>query len=404
MMEKILSKSSSSRSILLDPQHSLAFIFCLIEENLIRKDDSVAVNSLETVGDLVNARTRSLLRPTAQMKEDVRLLYSIYDEIKLFFPRNWFAEVDFSNLNRKITPYQELPQSEQNAWFHNDFSTVKAKAEIFAEYTKLSTNPASRASRKTLPFDKLFTESDLTDLDHLGELVWTHFNYHPIIDLIRGNGSEFIRHLNSDPESIHHVAKSLAKSRVFSQRDFMLLMSEFALGVRDTLSDIRAMIEIAGENRIEISSSRSVELPKTNPHVEFHTNSDSRIIIRALLEELKDIPVPINIEQSDRMYESSRMRKLWMKIEQWSAALKSGNLDVEVDIRSDLIAAIKENANANTRSRKAAWAGIVSLPIAVAEALLGAPPIGSLSVATVGAVINSQSQLAKWKNEWFIWN
>lgn len=398
--------SSNSRSILLDPLHSMALYLALLKSlNIGPKDKILSINGpVKTADDIVEWRNRTMFVPTNKISSDALFLYSMYDEIRFQLPRKWVAGIDFLKVKGNITPYTDRTQTETDKWMANGAKAAKAKAEIFVEHLRLFDNPSARISRRVLPFDDLFTPDDIVDLQHLEQLVKAKLVYNPVVREMPDDLSSFVNVFRGDPELSKELCKKSAKTRASTQRQMMLIITHTLLDTRDALSDVRSAIEIGSEAGTEISwSSATGAYPIELSRGSGHSASDDRVIVRALLRGLQNIPVPTTIEQTDRLRSSRRMRALWDKIGIWSAALRNGDLDLERDIRDELTGSMKELVDANTTGRRASWAGYTSLPVGVAEILLGLPPVASLSVGAVGVAIGGKSQLAKWKNRWFIW-
>jgi hypothetical protein len=396
--------TSNDRSILLDRRHSIALLQLLVEEKLI--DPAAPLDTkLETAQDIIDVRTPSFLFTTQKMRSDVLLLYAMYDQIRLYLPKKMLVGLDFSKVRAKIIPYTEIPVAEGQTWSASNLKAARAKAYFYGHYLYLEQNPKARIPRSLPAFDELFTLDDIRDLEHLGDLVQSNLIFDPLMSSLGVNTATAVRALCSDSGLALQMSRDAARFRENTQREVLMFILHSAIGIRDSLSDTRSLLDIGGENRAEISWSNSAEITSTATLSDATTGTpDERVIVKALLEEIRGFPTPSSIEGADRIRDSRRMRALWRRIISWSDALRGGKIELADEIRKDLKKASQELAGAETSMRRAGWAGYVSLPVGVAEIVFGLPPVASLGLGVLGVGIDAQSRLARWKNRWFIWS
>jgi len=386
--------------VYLDLKHSLALLELLLDENLIQKETPVAFNQIKTVGDLVMHRDPSTFHVSAQDKRDTLLLLSMYDEIQLHVPRGLFTMIDLSHIGAAVIPYTDLHDSEWEKW--RDLDTVRAKGMLLAYLSILEENPRKRLPRDPLPFDKLFSADDVRDLDALRSLViavlgdvWSEAHYHlpEKYDLARAF---------QDPDYISHLCRDIAKKTGGGQGQPMILFLSLAVCLRDALADVRSLLAYGSDTSSLISWPSATQPPplQSTPQAK----SEEWVVVRALLNELNQVPQPMSIEQARRYRESHRVRALWIQIEQWTSALRVGDLKLETEIRESLTSTSRQLAAAETWSRLAGWASCFSIPVAVVELLAGLPPVAGFAVGAIGGMFGASSRLMRWKNRWLMWN
>jgi len=120
------------------------------------------------------------------------------------------------------------------------------------------------------------------------------------------------------------------------------------------------------------------------------------------LEEIEIFPDLRTINDVIRLRQKPEIKKVRNSLREWSLCIRAGEENAEKEMRKEIKNAIHKVKRLGPVKKIGWWSAVMSLPIGIAELLIGSPGIGGLILASLGTASLIYSRKMKKQNDWFL--
>lgn len=134
--------------------------------------------------------------------------------------------------------------------------------------------------------------------------------------------------------------------------------------------------------------------------------TDETQLLRITCEQLQRLPVPSTLAATLDVAGSSEAAALRSQLAHWATELRNGNIDATTTVADDVAYARSQLNTARSMSHVGVLMTYVSVPLAVASALVASPVLvpAGIVVATVGSVAVTSQKVLERLNRWAMYN
>jgi hypothetical protein len=198
-------------------------------------------------------------------------------------------------------------------------------------------------------------------------------------------------------------------SRLFDFRPEDELMDEFTAKVVFAIAfadEIRIIQELSEQLGVGVAtehyrSKYASRLPALDPR----SAADHFAVLRAAIaEDRGGLPRIRDIRHALALRRDPNLRLLRAMLVEFHKAVKVGDADSVASARREVARAKRAMARGEKWQRGLDWVAYLALPVGIAEALTGAPPIAGTSLSVLGATGAAAVSRAKRRHRWVLFN
>jgi len=198
-------------------------------------------------------------------------------------------------------------------------------------------------------------------------------------------------------------------SRLFDFRPEDELMDEFTAKVVFAIAfadEIRIIQEISEEFGVGVATEhyRSKYLSRL-PALDQRSVADHFAVLRAAIaEDHGGLPRIRDIRHALALRRDPNLRSLRAMLMEFHKAVKVGDADSVASARREVARAKRAMARGEKWQRALDWVVYLAIPVGIAEALTGVPPIAGTSLSVLGATGAAAVSRAKCRHGWVLFN
>jgi hypothetical protein len=184
--------------------------------------------------------------------------------------------------------------------------------------------------------------------------------------------------------------------------EFTALMV-FAIAFAD---EIRIIQELSEHLRVGVATEhyRSKYTPRALA-LDPRSAADHFVVLRAVLAEDRGaLPRIRDIRHALALRRDPNLRSLREMLAEFHKSVQSGDATVVASARREVARAKRAMTRRQQWQRGLDWVTYLALPVAIAEALTGAPPIAGTSLSVLGATGTAIASRTKRRNRWVLFN
>src|SRR6185369_8816575 len=159
-----------------------------------------------------------------------------------------------------------------------------------------------------------------------------------------------------------------------------------------------------------LSKSAKLGIPVATPRVRaiknktisMNTSADYERAFQIYLQEVATFPLLRSIRDVEALRSRKEIKRFRSSLQEWTSAIRAGEPDAEQRLRKEIQAA-NETLRYLGRLRKVGWwTTALSLPLGIAELLLGSLGFGGLTLAALGSATLLKTKKARTAGQWLI--
>jgi hypothetical protein len=177
----------------------------------------------------------------------------------------------------------------------------------------------------------------------------------------------------------------------------------FALAFAD---ELRIIQELSQQLSVGVATGHYHAKHKpTSPGFDARSMADHLVVVRAALAEDRGSPPRIrDLRHALALRRDPNLLSLREMLVEFHKAVQGGEVDAMARARHEVAQAKRAMTRRRGWQPWLDWVTYLALPVGVAEALIGAPPVAGLSLASIGATGTKASSRTKLRHGWVLFN
>ena len=198
-------------------------------------------------------------------------------------------------------------------------------------------------------------------------------------------------------------------SHLFDFRPEDELMDEFTVKVVFAIAfadEIRVIQELSDEAGVGVATEHyRSKYTARPPALDPRSAADHFAVLRiAIAEDRGGLPYIRDIHHALALRQDPNLRSLREILVEFHKAVQLGDVDSLVNARREVGRAKRGMARGEKWQRGLDWVAYLAVPVGIAEALTGAPPIAGTSLSVLGATGATALSRAKRRHRWVLFN
>jgi hypothetical protein len=177
----------------------------------------------------------------------------------------------------------------------------------------------------------------------------------------------------------------------------------FALAFAD---ELRIIQELSQQLSVGVATGHYHSKYRSGPpDLDAKSLTDHFVVVRAALAEDRGSPPRIRgLQHALALRRDPNLRSLREMLVEFHKAVQGGEADAVARARREVAQAKRAMSKRRAWQPWLDWLTYFSLPVGVAEALIGAPPVAGLTLATIGATGTKASARTKSRHGWVLFS